>query len=158
MKAVLDTGPLIHLNQVNRLDILKMLETAVITREVDKEFGKRLPEYLEVVQLSPEAKDHTKYLSDRHGLEMGEASSLALCRQENLEIIFTDDLDARKVAEKLGFEPHGTLALVTRAYKRETLGDEEAKKTVEKLYRESSLFITRDLADWARKQIDEYTK
>lgn len=154
-KAVFDTGPLIHLNQIESLELLDLFDLILVTEEVADEFGKKLPENTETVRLEPEAKDHTKYLADKHGIEMGEASSIALCSQEKIKLIFTDDLEARQVAKQLEFEPHGTLAIVSRAYTENLIDQKEAEQTVEKLYKDSSLFITRDLVNWTLDKIQE---
>ena len=73
---------------------------------------------------------------------MGEASSIALCRQEEIKLVFTDDLSARETANMLGLESHGTIAIVLRSYRKRLITKEETKKTLENLYTNSTLFFT----------------
>ena len=154
-EAVLDAGPIIHLDQIERLELLKVIERRYTTHEIENEAGKETVEDsgTETRDLSGEAKDEAKYLGDRYNLEMGEATALALCKQENIPLLLTDDLEARSTAKKLGIEPHGTVGIAVRAYSSGKIGREEAVKTIEELKNKSSLFITSDLVRWAKNQI-----
>jgi predicted nucleic acid-binding protein len=155
MKAVLDAGPIIHLEQIDRLELLEVISSSYITEEIRDEVGKAIIQKtdLEVKDLEASSKDRAKHLSSKHGIELGESTAIALGKQLGLNYIFTDDLDARKTAEKVNLEPHGTLALVTKAYSKNIIDREEAEKTVNLLYKDSSLFITKDLVKWTKEQI-----
>lgn len=155
MKAVLDAGPIIHLEQIDRLELLEVISSSYITEEVRDEVGKAIIQKtdLEVKDLEASSKDRAKHLSSKHGIELGESTAIALGKQLGLNYIFTDDLDARKTAEKVNLEPHGTLALITKAYSKNIIDREEAEKIVDSLYRDSSLFITKDLVKWTKEQI-----
>jgi predicted nucleic acid-binding protein len=155
MKAVLDAGPIIHLEQIDRLELLEVISSSYITEEIRDEVGKAIIQKtdLEVKDLEASSKDRAKHLSSKHGIELGESTAIALGKQLGLNYIFTDDLDTRKTAEKVNLEPHGTLALVTKAYSKNIIDREEAEKTVNLLYKDSSLFITKDLVKWTKEQI-----
>ena len=155
MKAVLDAGPIIHLEQIDRLELLEVISSSYITEEVRDEVGREIIEEtdLEVRDLEASSKDKAKHLASKHGIELGESTTIALGKQLGLKLVFTDDLDARKTAEKVDLEPHGTLAVVTKAYSKNIIDKEEAEKTVDSLYRDSSLFITKDLVKWTKEQI-----
>lgn len=157
MKAVLDSGPVIHLEQIDRLEILEVMQTGHITEEVRGEVGPQIVQKtdLKVKELKASSKDRAKHLSTKHGIELGESTAIALGKQLGLKLVFTDDLDARKTAENTGLEPHGTLALVTKAYSKDKVGRKEAENIVDSLYRDSSLFITKDLVQWTKKQIKD---
>jgi predicted nucleic acid-binding protein len=157
VKEVLDAGPIIHLNQVGKLSVLEFLDEVYTSDEVAGEVGRDIIEStdIEVKELNPSAKDKAKYISSRNGIELGESTALALAQQVGAGIFFTDDLDARSTAKNLDIEPHGTLALVTRAYSMEAITQEKAVEAVEDLYQDSSLFITRDLVNWAIEKIKE---
>ena len=156
-EAVLDAGPIIHLNQIERLDVLEVIENKATTEEVKKEVGQEIVEKsgLNVLELSPESKDRAKHLSNKYNIELGESTTISLCDQEDIDLILTDDLDARDTAKRLQIDAHGTLALVTRAYSEDILSQAEAIDTVEELRKDSSLFLTSDLVKWAKEKIRE---
>lgn len=156
MKAVLDAGPIIHLEQINKLEILEVIDEGYTTEEVKNEVGEDIinKTNLDVETLNGSSKDRAKHISSRYGIDLGESTVIALSTQINSELIFTDDLDARKTAKPLDLEPHGTLALVTRAYSENLVDKNEANQIVDSLYRDSSLFITKDLVKWTKERIN----
>lgn len=159
--AVFDAGPFIHLAEIQRLHLLALFQRLLTTREISgechriKRFLDALKQ-LEIKELSPTSKDLAKYFTERYDLQLGEATGIALCRQENMRLFFTDDLDARDVAKALGLEPHGTLAILVRSYREKRITLIEAKKAVDDLYQRSSLFFTKDLSDWTIQQLDKF--
>lgn len=156
-KAVFDAGPIIHLDEIGRLEILDFIEKKLITGEVSDEPGNETLERAEAESrsLEGEAKDQAKYLCNRHNLEMGEATTISLCLQEEIDLVFTDDLDARQAAKRHDLDPHGTLAIVTRAFAEDLISKKEAKQIIEELRKDSSLFLTADLVKWAKNRIEE---
>lgn len=157
-KAVLDAGPFIHLEQVESLHVLDLLDEKIVSQTVKSEIGSETFGNIEaeIRNLEGEGKDKAKYLTNRYGIELGEATALVLCQQLNEDLFLTDDLDARDVANKLDLEPHGTLGIVTRAYSEDLISEQEAKVMVRELQDESSLFITSDLVEWAKDKIESF--
>lgn len=154
--AVLDTGPLIHLDQVGFSRSLNIVEKILLSDEVIREFGTNSPLPKNAVRKGIEkaGKDLSSFLTEEFGIGLGEATAIALGRQEGVRFLFTDDLDAREVARHYGLEPHGTLAIVTRAYREGVLSKADAIMCIERLSSESSLYLTSDLVRWSRKQIE----
>jgi len=159
LKAVFDAGPFIHLSEVRQLDLLSLFHRILTTHEVAEELkGLKLPEQALLTDLKPKSKDFAKYVMEKYNLDLGEATSIALCRQEQVKLFFTDDMDARETSHALGFEAHGTLAIVLRAMKEKILSKKGTIEAVEALYKKSSLFLTKDLVDWIMKEIEEFEK
>lgn len=156
--AAVDAGPLIHLDQAGGRRVFRVIRRACVTTEVRRELGPAfdLPATCEVAALNAPSRDLTKLLSERYSLGSGEASCIALARQERIRLFFTDDLEAREVAAHLGLEPHGSLALVTRAYREGLLERAEALAVLESLHERSTLYLTSELLHWARRQILEF--
>jgi predicted nucleic acid-binding protein len=70
-----DTSCLIALSNIELLDLLKDLyKEIIITREVQEEFGKKLPEWIKI----SDVKDKQKQSEVEKKLDKGEASSIAL--------------------------------------------------------------------------------
>lgn len=160
-KAVFDAGPFIHLNEINKVDLLGLFQKILTTKEVLNECRKiilllRSLNFIEEKELTGKSKDLAKYLLEKYNLDLGEATVIALCSQELVQLFFTDDLEARNVAKNLGFEPHGTIAIILRSLKERRLDKSEAKELVEKLYSNSSLFLSRDLKEWIINEINRF--
>src|SRR3989344_5871866 len=109
--AVFNTGPFIHLAQIDSLRILKLFSRIFIPAEVYREVvSKEAPGSIEirglknvsVENLGPKYKDFSKAISLDYGLEAGEAECIALAKQERIGLFITDDLDARTVGKSLG--------------------------------------------------------
>jgi len=156
-KAVFDTGPLLHLPAINYAKVLSVVKKRFIPPEVVSElrhYGKTA--HATEIVLSDRGKDLAKIMIERYSLDIGEAQAVALAVQEKVQLLFTDDLDARTVAKSFGLEVHGTLGLVTRALRERIITKGEAKSCVISLHKKSSLFLTRDLVLWALKEIDQW--
>jgi len=153
--AVFDTGPIIHLGQAECLKVLETIRKVFVPDEVARELHRNptLPPNCSVTALNGKSKDVAKVIGDRYGLGPGESAAIALARQEGIRLLFTDDLEAREVAKEVGLEPHGTLALVTRAHREGILNRNQAFDCIERLHAESSLSLTSDLVAWAKAQI-----
>ncbi len=85
----------------------------------------------------------------KQGLELGEAETIALARQLNLEAIL-DEKKARNAADLVGINYFGTLALVLRGVKERKV-TEEAKKIVERMIRAGFRVSSEVLADFYGK-------
>lgn len=70
-----------------------------------------MKKYIKAINLSKDSKDISKVLSEKYSLGLGESQVIALAKQEDINLIFTDDLDARTIAKSFGFEVHGTIGL-----------------------------------------------
>jgi predicted nucleic acid-binding protein len=110
-----NTSCLIVLDNIGMLDVLKELYGKVfITEEVSKEFGKTVPNWIEVRKVSD-----NKYLKlMKNFVDLGEASTIALAVETDDIIIILDDLKARKLAQKLNLKITGTIGVLIKARKK----------------------------------------
>lgn len=165
-KAVFDTGPFIHLHEVELLLVLKLFKSILIVDEVFSELNKNKTMYnkikkiknIKLLQLKPKNKDMSKLLVEKYYINLAESSSISLSMQEKTDVFITDDLDARNIAKNFNIEVHGTVGLILRAYRENTISKETAINKTKELYEKSSLFITKDLVDWIINEIREYKK
>ena len=91
-----------------------------------------------------------KYKSDA-----GEIDVLYLASKLERIIIITDDLAARTIAEKLSFEVHGSVGIITLAYCARWISKKRAEQFLKDLYDKSNLFITRAIIENAIMQLKE---
>ena len=110
-----NTSCLIVLDNIGMLDVLKELYGKVfITEEVSKEFGKTVPDWIEVRKVSD-----NKYLKLMENfVDLGEASTIALAVETDDIVIILYDLKARKLAQKLNLKITGTIGVLVKARKR----------------------------------------
>ena len=153
--AVFDTGPIIHLGRVECLKALEIIQEILVSEEVVRELHRSpaLAPNCSVTALSGKSKDLARIIGDRYGVGPAESAAIALARQEGVRLLFTDDLEAREVAKEVGLEPHGSLALVTPAYRERIPNRSQEFDRIERLHAPSSLHLTSDLVAWAKAQI-----
>lgn len=162
-KAVFDTGPFLHLYETESLKILRLFKSIFIVDEVFNELKKAefhnemsKIKSVKLLQLSPRHKDMSKLLVERHNIGLAESCSISLALQEKADVFITDDLDARTIVKNLNLEVHGTVGIVIRAFRERIIPREKAIAKMRELHEKSSLYITRDLVDWAVSQIKGY--
>ena len=160
-KVVSNTGPIIHLTEIDLINALDIFERIIIPEEVANELKKNnisIPKRIKVIKIEPQWKDTIKIIANQHNINDGETHAIALSLQEKADYFITDDLDARSAAKRYNLEVHGTLGIILRAFKEKIIDFERAIEKVRELKTESSLFITSDLIDEAIKSIQTFPK
>jgi predicted nucleic acid-binding protein len=110
------------------LFILKELyDSIIITKEVSEEFGKAVPEWIEVRKVKD--KKYLKLMENF--VDLGEASTIALALEIEDNVVILDDLKARKLAKKLNMKMTGTLGVIINAKKRNIISS--TKEVLDKL-------------------------
>jgi len=148
-RAVSNTGPIIHLNEINFLEVFKIFDNILIPNEVKNELTKYdvlFKEFM-VVSLIAKFKDVAEILVNKFSLDLGEAQAIALALQEKVDYFLTDDLDARIVAKSHSIETHGTMGVILRAFREGIIDKKTTIQKIKELYTESSLFVTKVLID-----------
>lgn len=158
-KAVSNTGPLIHLTEINLIESLDVFERVYIAGEVKNELLRNkinMPKRIRLINLKPQFKDVAEIFVNKFSIDLGESQSIALALQEKVDYFLTDDLDARTVANVHNIEAHGTVGIILRAFREKIINKEIAIKKVNELYNISSLFITKDLINQINNTINEF--
>ena len=158
-KIVSNTGPLLHLSEINLTTIFRLFKHAFIPSVVAEELRKynvHVPSSVNVLPLSAEGKDHVKVLANQYDLDEGEAAAIALALQEKAQVFLTDDLAARAVAKAYFLEVHGTVGVVLRAFREKIIDKKLALEKIDELYKNSSLFITLDLVNEVKDAIKKF--
>jgi predicted nucleic acid-binding protein len=120
---VADTSPLLFLAKLNRLDLLRHAAEEILAPPAVFE---------EIQQVPDEARDrleaarldwlHVHPVADlalidvlQADLDLGESEVIALAQELKAERVVLDDLDARRMARRIGLLPIGTLGLLLAA-------------------------------------------
>ncbi|MCZ7399609.1 MAG: DUF3368 domain-containing protein [Candidatus Methanoperedens sp.] len=163
-EAVSDSGPIIHLAQINRFNLLSVFSRIFIPKAVYDEVciaGKpgnkelRRAGFVEVCEIS---NDDAEAISKRIEvvLDEGETHALALCMKLDKNVFLTDDLDAREAGVSIGLEVHGSVGVIARAYKQGLIDLIEAKAVLNDLYNVSNLFVARAIIESVIEEIEKY--
>jgi len=158
--AVSDTGPILHLTEINFIKSLEIFSSVLIPEEVSNELRKhgiKIPRSVKIKTLNSQSKDRVKVLTNQHSIDSGEAEAIALALQEKASYFLTDDLEARRVAKNYNLETHGTVGVVLRAFRDKLINKRDAIEKTRSLKNNSSLFITQDLISEAIKAIEEFS-
>jgi len=133
MEVIVDTTTLSNFLLINRLEILAGVVGRICTTEQVIEELKLcsasnvLPpadlSQIEIVRLTNDEKLVLSKLNEMFG--KGEASCLAVCMSRAFKIL-TDDLDARKFAQRTGIPVSGTIGALVSAVGKEIISKKEA--------------------------------
>lgn len=160
-RAVSDTGPILHLNEINLIKTFDIFSEVVIPEEVERELKiSKIPIFrkIKILKLSPDFKDKVKILTNQENLDLGEAFAIVLAMQERIDLFLTDDLDARIIAVKYNIQVHGTIGIILRAFREKIIDKKTAIEKVNELHAKSSLFITKDLINKVITAIEEFKR
>ena len=156
--ACSDTSPILHLHELSNSDLLGIFNKVYISDIVKSELLGHKVNPGRKIMIKNANKDQTALLSKKYGLDLGEASILALCKALQVSIMLTDDLDAREAAKQLDIQPAGTVGIILRCYREKKINFNRAKKLLLELSSKSSLFITSGLIAYAINELEIYRK
>ena len=153
LAAVSDAGPLIHLAEIDSLELLSAFDTLLIPETVYEEVeAGGVPDGIS--DLSYELVEADERSVESEELDAGERAALAVAREHEV-ILLTDDLAAREVASDVGVEVHGSLGVIALGYGRGLLDRGEAASRMRALQRETSLFVTEAVVERGIRILDE---
>lgn len=139
LAAVSDAGPVIHLAEIDSLDLLTLFEPLLLPETVSREIeAGGLPDGLSDLPYELVDTDPNQVDTD---LDAGERAAIAVARERDV-LLLTDDLAARQAAADAGLEVHGSLGIIALGYGRRRLDRDEAASRMRTLQRETSLFVT----------------
>lgn len=152
--VVCDAGPLIHLDELDSVDLLSDFADVLVPDAVWNEVVRHRPhalesggEHLRRVAVTGEAPPALKALSRSLVLGPGETEALHVALQRPGLILLTDDAAARLAAEALLVRVHGSIGVLLRAVRRGRRTRGQAIGILETLHERSSLHIRQTLID-----------
>ncbi len=149
-EAVLDAGPLIHLAELDALDVLGDL-VLYVAEMVWQEAITHRPQLQESKDINlkrlsasaPSAELQT--LARALTLDRGEVEALCLMEKYPNALFLTDDAAARLAAEQRGYQVHGTIGLLIRSVRQGQRTPHEIVNLLRTIPEHSTLFIRPDL-------------
>jgi predicted nucleic acid-binding protein len=158
--AVLDSGPLIHLAELDALDLLNDFSALLVPEAVKNEVGQHQPNALNHplnfrVISAPSPGVALRILARTLSLDRGELEALSLMECNPQAVFLTDDSAARIAAQERGFKVHGSIGLIVRAARKGRRTRHEVIDILCALPRRSSLYIKPALLDEIISSISE---
>ena len=163
-KVVSNAGPLIHLTEIGEFELLKTFSRIYIPEKVYEEVciegmpGEREVRSAENIEVLIVSKEEIEKVSNKIDLKLddGELEALTVCNRFKVKIFLTDDLDARDAGKQLGFEVHGSVGVIARAYREGLIDLKRAKRALGDLYSISKLFVTKAIIEEAIKELEMF--
>jgi predicted nucleic acid-binding protein len=153
LAAVTDAGPLIHLAEIDSLELLSAFDTLLIPETVYGEIeAGGLPEG--ILDLPYELVEADAHRSGVEELDAGERAAIAVAKEREV-VLLTDDLAAREAASDAGVEVHGSIGVIALGYARRQLDRDEAASLMRAVQRETSLFVTEAVVERGIQMLDE---
>lgn len=159
--VICDAGPVIHLDELDCLDLLGDFSALFIPDVVWQEIAYvrpgallALPANTRQVQAPVNRSAVLQSLVQALTLDQGEQAALATMASYPTAILLTDDAAARLAAQTLGCRVHGTIGILLRAIRRRQRTRMELLEVLQTLPERSSLYIRRSLLQTI---IDEVT-
>lgn len=151
--AVSDAGPLIHLAEIDELELLAVFDTLLLPETVYEEIERGgLPDGIS--DLPYEHVEANKERITAESLDAGERAAIAIASERDV-VLLTDDLDARAAASDSGIDVHGSIGVIALGYAQGVLEKEQAVATMRALQRETSLFVTEAVVERGIQMLDE---
>lgn len=163
--AVADAGPLIHLNEIACLSLLRIFEIIHIPDAVLSETVGQLRISQDNILSLGNVQQHKLHpleiirftqQNSLDDLQNGERECFYLCQQIGISVLLTDDMSVREEAHRLNITPVGSLGIVVRAYRLGHISLDNAKRHISDLYDVSSLFVTSAIVEPAIGQLEKH--
>jgi predicted nucleic acid-binding protein len=153
LAAVSDAGPLIHLAEIDSLELLSTFDTLLVPEAVYEEVeAGGVPDRL--ADLSYELVDAGGSRAGTEELDAGERAAIAVAEERGI-VLLTDDLAARQAASDVGVEVHGSVGIIALGYGSGLLDRDEAAARMRALQRETSLFVTDAVVERGIRMLDD---
>lgn len=160
--VVCDAGPLIHLDELESLDLLEGFGEILIPEQVCAEVGRHRPKALEDFRLpwlrqsvEISSGSNFKALLTAFSLGLGEQAALALMQSHPEAVFLSDDAAARIVAKSLRLRSQGTIGLLVRAIRRGQRSREEILSLLRVIPVRSTLHIRASLLQSVIEEVEK---
>ncbi|WP_435124233.1 nucleic acid-binding protein [Halobaculum sp. D14] len=153
LAAVSDAGPLIHLAEIDSLELFSTFDTLLVPETVYEEVeAGGVPDSLPDLSYELVEADESRVGAEE--LDAGERAAIAVAEERGI-VLLTDDLAARRTASDAGVEVHGSIGVIALGYDRGLLDGDEAASLMRALQRETSVFVTEAVVERGIRMLDE---
>ena len=159
--VVSNTGPILHLAEIDSWNLLRPLNHVQIPPAVDAELVRlchawptQRPDWIDTQLLEAAPKRNAEDWLNAGLLHRGEAEALALAHHRKATWFLTDDTAARFLAKSQGLEVHGTLGILLWNAAMGIITKPDALTKLANL-RQSSLWLSAKVMASARDALEQ---
>ena len=160
LRVICDAGPIIHLDELDCLDLLNDFKELILPATVIKEIKRNRKLALENIKRKfielPGKKPRNEQLLTMcqvFSLDIGEIEALAVLEKYPNAMFLTEDAAARLVAERMSFKVHGTIGLLVRSIRRSQRKPLDVLKILSDISNKSTLYLKTSLLEDAKMRI-----
>ena len=150
--VISDSGPLIHLDELDCVDLILYFDKIIIPYTVFEEVKKyrknlfdNIPDNLFIIKDIP--NHDLNIFFTLYSLQKGEQDCINIAMNFPESIFLTDDSAARLLANQLNIKVHGTIGIILRAIRKELKTKEQVLNILRAIPKKSSLYIKKSLLD-----------
>lgn len=150
--VVCDAGPVIHLDELDCLDLLVDFPRVLVSTTVRKEICHHRPAAFarqdiiwERIEHPPKPTLQLEAMARLLPLHRGEVEALCVALANPSAILLTDDTAARLAATSLQIPAHGTLGVLVRAIRRRQRTQSEVVELLRQIPQRSTLYVRSSL-------------
>lgn len=158
--VVCDAGPVIHLDELGCIELLKYFQEVMLPSTVWVEINRHRPSVLKnedvpFVQLGGKTPSSEPLLTlcKIFSLDAGEIEALVIMEQRPQAMFLTDDAAARLVAKQMSFNVHGTIGILIRSIRQGQKSPREVLDIIKNIHSKTSLYIKHSLLQEIRLKI-----
>lgn len=158
--AVLDAGPLIHLDEIGSLHLLAGYREVLLPAIVEREARRHRPAInLDAIPCLVRVADEERVpeamfvLATQFGLHVGELAAITVLRAHHGDCLLSDDAAARAMAEAIGLQVRGTIGLILRGWQRGQISKADARTLLGELPHRSTLHLRAGLLAQVLRQL-----
>lgn len=162
--AVVDTGPLLHLTEIQQTPLLATFQTLLITPQVEQELIRlhvhpslmqHLPTGLTVVPIRAEVWEEQQRRLAAFRVQPADISVAALAAQHSPDMVLTDDMELRKGLEAQGYRITGSIGILIRAFQQGRIPKAKLHALLDQLFDDSSLYLSHNFYLRAKNFINQ---
>lgn len=153
-----DTGPLIHLAEIQSLSLLKLFDELHVADAVWQEAKKPASIRSQLTFAHRHALEEgsvARFAAENNlqRLQAGDRESLYLATSLEIPVLLTDDLAVRRAAREVGLTPLGSLGVIAKASRAGLISIDDAEERLGRLHATSSLYVTKAIIELAIERL-----
>jgi predicted nucleic acid-binding protein len=164
--AVADTGPPLHLAEIEQENQLTIFGLVIISEQVKVELERHgvfdriaaiLGDHLTVESVTQSELDAQRAALSKFRVHQADLSMAVLAARFSPEVVLTDDLELRKGLEAQGCSVVGSVGVLVRAFEVGRLTKAELQAYLDQLFDGSTLYLSKSFRIYVHRLLDGLT-